>query len=282
MPQSKAVKSTKAIKPKDEKKKKVTTKTTKSKTSVATAAANKKIIKVKKVEHLPLKDFTYFFTDFKDKDLEKRIEQWGGTVTKSAKTASFLIYENLDSDKTLDTFNKFNKHDYGCEKDDLINDLDQYDTMADAPQLTIGQLSIDIRCIWFTSFGVPVIYDGIPTDATVVTDSVSGDVYDYCCHDYGDVEDQYSQLTRAQIFYSAQTNEYFTISIQGHLLNISGGNNSAIVCGPGNFSTLDAAVTDFEQTFRDNLGFTWKNRLTCKPKKGAALLVDITEFKNNN
>ena len=41
------------------------------------------------------------------------------------------------------------------------------------------------------------------------------------------------------------------------------------------FADLFEAVNSFQNTFKEAVGYTWKNRATCKPKKGSALVVDL-------
>lgn len=279
----KAVKATKATK--------ATTKAVKVPKSVVTkksVAATKPKNKPnqKKSSYQPLKGISHAFVDFKDKSLEESIVQWGGTITRSIKTADSLVCEDFNSEKAMTAICKYEKQDYIVNKEDLEDQIADFEIRNEKtfPKLSIGKKTLEMRVNWFTELGQPIGLHGIApvfnagADVSVVSNS-ENEYYDTCYHsDGGNTSDLFTQLCRLQLTYDATKQEFYVITFSAYLNDIQNESETCIQ-SRSCLSTKEEAITAFESEFRDAMGYTWKNRMTCKPKKGLGLIADLENFK---
>jgi hypothetical protein len=256
-----------------------------AKPAKATKVVTKKAAKPKKNSFQPLEGISHVLVDFKDTILEGKIKLWGGTVTRSVKTADSLVCEDFYSDKAMDACNKYGKHDYVVSKEVLEDQLAEYKMTSEKtyPQLSIGKKSIDMRVEWFTHLGEPValsrggLSPAPEAGVSVVSDGGEG-YYDCCYHEGGDVKDMYSRLYRLQLLQNPSTQEYIISTSMAWMNDIACGNESKTTSTTWKL-TKEEAISGFESDFRDAMGFTWKNRKTCKPKKGLGLMADLSGFR---
>ena len=233
---------------------------------------------------LPLKNESFVFVDFTDKDMESQIISLGGKVTRSLKTASILVCEDMFDDKAMDGLNKYDRIDDGQRKEDVMERLAELAEMGSRPIPTfqVGKKSILVNSDWFTQKGNPLLFQmqGTMEDTTgtMVFENEEVDVpYDCCFHEDGNVADQYTRLTRLQLLQDDSSGEFVVIGKSAYLEELVNGGGSAI-SQVGRFDDLAEAVTSFQNRFKESVGYTWKNRATCKPKKGSALVVDLETF----
>lgn len=231
---------------------------------------------------LPLKDTSYVFVDFKDKDMEAQITSFGGKVTRSLKTAHILVCEDIWGDKAMDALNKYDRIDDGQTKEDVLDSLAEFVELGSKPNPTVqvGKKSIIVNSDWFTEKGIPLLLQDDATGTMIFEDEdVESYPYDCCFHEDGNVVNQYSRLTRLQLLQDNTSGRYVVIGKDAYLESLVAGNNSAMI-RIGQFDDLPEAVTSFQNRFRESVGYTWKNRASCKPKKGSALVVDLETFNN--
>lgn len=245
-------------------------------------ATKKKTAKPKQISsYQPLKGISHVLVDFKDKILEEKIKQWGGTITKSVKTADSLVCEELSSDKAEHAYCTYNKHDYVILKEDMEIQLEEFEEEGEKsyPHLTIGKKSIEMRVDWFTPLGEPVgLGNCFDADASVsVVSNGGGEYYDCCYHDDGNISDMFSQLRRMQLLYDATSHQHTLVTCTTFLDSIARADGTKVT-SQSRLSNEEDAIAAFETSFRDAVGFTWRNRLTCKPKKGSGLMVDLSTF----
>jgi hypothetical protein len=244
-------------------------------------AATKKITApkkaAKKAAYLPLKGSTYVFVDFKDNDMEAKIVDLGGKMTRSLKTAHILVCEDLWGDKAMDAMNKYNRLDDGQSKDDVLSNIEELTEMGSKPipTLEVGKKSIVVLSEWFTEKGSPVRTSQLSAEMAVVFEDAEGNFpYDCCFHEDGNVSDMYTRLSRLQLLQEVGTDKYTVIRVFSFLEDLATSSNS-ITMQIGRYNNLAEAATSFQNDFREEVGYTWKNRATCKPKKGSALVVDL-------
>jgi hypothetical protein len=228
---------------------------------------------------LPLKGTKYVFVGFKDASLEEKIVRFGGTVSKAVKTADVLVCEDIWGEKSMDVICKFNKHDNARSKEDIENEIEEFEGMEGKayPELVIGKTTIQVRCEWFPAKGVAVDTRSLPDapeGAMVYEDEAKTVPYDICFHQDGNAKDMYTQLYRLQLLHDETAGKYIVINASAFLVNICNGSDSRM-SSSSIHDTLDGAVEAFTVAFKEHVGFTWRNRATCKPKKGSALLVNF-------
>jgi hypothetical protein len=255
------------------------------KAAKATKGVAKKAATPKKATYQPLKGISHALVDFKDKILEEKIKELGGTTTRSIKTADRLVCEDFMSDKAEDAYCKYNKQDCVVMKDELEEQIAHFSGVTEKtyPQLTIGKTAIDMRVEWFTQLGEPVGLNGqlsmFGTDACVSVVSNGGaEHYDCCYHEDGNIREMFSRLCRLQLVYNATNQEYTVTTFLSWLNDIANGSETCMR-STSRWQTEEEAIAAFESDFRDAMGFTWKNRMTCKPKKGSGLLADLSSFR---
>lgn len=87
----------------------------------------------------------------------------------------------------------------------------------------------------------------------------------------------FTQLSRLQLLHDSTSNKYLIIQKTAFLDDLVNVNMSATsTCGERD--NFDDAVKSFQNSFREGFGYIWKNRATCKPKKGSGLVVDLDTF----
>jgi hypothetical protein len=212
------------------------------------------------------------------------ITSLGGKVTRSLKTASLLVCEDMWGSKAMDALNKYDRIDDGLTKEDVLDSLAELAEMGSKPipTLQVGKKSIIVNSEWFTEKGVPLaLLDGTTMQDATGTMTYEGECvespYDCCFHQDGNVADMYTQLYRLQLLQEDSSKRYVVIQKSAFLDNLVNGSISAM-SHVGRFDDLAEAVTSFQNSFKESVGYTWKNRATCKPKKGSALVVDLATF----
>jgi len=234
--------------------------------------------------YLPLKDTSYVFVDFKDETMATEITTLGGTVNRSLKTAHVLVCEDIWSDKAMDAVNKYDRHDDMRSKDDILEYLEELGAMKSKPipTLQVGKKSIIVLSEWFTKKGVPL---SSPDGAEELKDGYGKTVlmedetmpFDCCFHDDGNVTDMYTRLSRMQLLQDSSSRKYHVIQKCAFLSDLVSGSISCVK-QESQFEDLNEAVTSFQTNFKEAVGYTWKNRAWCKPKKGSALEVDLDTY----
>lgn len=278
-PASKAQKTAKATKTA-----KVASKSPSGATKKAAKVTKAKVPKAKKAKaaaFLPLQGSSFAFVDFKDKSMEDVIKGFGGTITKSMKTADCLVCDDVFGDKACEVMAKYSKHDYARSKEDVQDQLEEYAAISttSCPELAIGKTTIQLRVDWFTEKGVPIDISQISGSGVMVYEDEACTVpFDCCYHDDGNAKDMYTRLSRLQLLHDETEQKYRVITKSSFLEDVCSGNNVAGMISHCAFNDLDEAVNFFVESFKGEVGFTWRNRATCKPKKGAALLVNLDNF----
>ena len=256
------------------------TSTKKPKTEKPSNVARPKAGK-KQSTYTPLKDVSYVFVDFSDKALAANIAALGGKVTRSLKTASILVCENLWGDTAMDALNKYDRHDDGRTKEDIIDSITGFMEMTSIqlPTLQVGKKSIIVCSEWFTKKGVPFVTPNLGVhDADTETSMVyecTDSPYDCCFHTDG--YDDFGRLSRIQLLQVQKSGEYIIETRTAYLADLYQGLN-VTTCLISRFDNLSDSVTEFQNRFKEGVGYTWKNRATCKPKKGMGLVVDLDTF----
>jgi hypothetical protein len=215
--------------------------------------------------------------------MEAHITSLGGKVTRSLKTAHILVCEDLWGDKAMDAMNKYDRIDDGRTKEDVLIALEEFAMLPPTlPTLQVGKKSIIVNSEWFTEKGVPLVLKDRTMQDTPCTMQYEGDgeefPYDCCFHQDGNVEDQYTQLTRLQLLQEDSSGSFVLINKSAFLADLMSSGPATSYCS--RFDDLAEAVTSFQNSFKESVGYTWKNRATCKPKKGAALAVDLETLGN--
>jgi hypothetical protein len=152
------------------------------------------------------------------------------------------------------------------------------------PTLQVGKKSILVNSDWFTEKGSPLVLTDAYGTGTMMHEDEEGleFPYDCCFHQDGNVADLFTQLNRLQLLQvdavdGTTSRRYVVIQKSAFLDDFVSGRSSAM-SQIGQFDDKTEAVTSFQDSFKENVGYTWKNRATCKPKKGSALVVDLETF----